>query len=161
MGYKAGNCIFISRRSWRHFAFICVLLNRLSLSTWTVKRVPVTSSLLSHPLMIFYASIHTQTRASFICFAHILRIMSESVQQVLKYLNVHIIQTDQGTSIDQTHHIKTSIIDKWFPVGKAEQLKTVDTPYCTDLQFEKDLSVSEQLPATRQELKLLEKQYGG
>ena len=29
----------------------------------------------------------------------------------LKYLNIHVVQTAQGISIDQTHHIKTKIID--------------------------------------------------
>ena len=38
---------------------------------------------------------------------------------VLKYLNLRIIQTDYGVSIDQTQHIKTKIVDKYFPLDKT------------------------------------------
>ena len=78
---------------------------------------------------------------------------------VMKYLSLRIIQSDLGISIDQTHHIKTSILDKWFPPGMVERLKTADTPYPTDSKFEKDLS--ETLPATGEELTKLELEFGG
>ena len=78
---------------------------------------------------------------------------------VLKYLNVKIVQTDFGISIDQTQHIKITIIDRFFPPTRTERLKSVDTPYRTDGEYERALA--EALPATGQELKALEDQYGG
>ena len=41
----------------------------------------------------------------------------------------------------------------------TERLKSADTPYRTDSEFEK--SLSEYLPSTGEELKTLEKEYGG
>ena len=78
---------------------------------------------------------------------------------VLKYLNVKIVQTDFGISIDQTQHIKTTLIDRLFPPNRTERLKPVDTPYRTDGEYERALA--EALPATGQELKALEDQYLG
>ena len=57
----------------------------------------------------------------------------------LKYLNLRIIQTDQGVSFDQTHHIKTNIVDEWFPASKTEHIKSADTPYHTDSDYERQL----------------------
>ena len=51
---------------------------------------------------------------------------------VLKYLNVKIVQTDFGISIDQIQHIKTTIIDRFFPPNRTEPLKSADTSYRTD-----------------------------
>ena len=73
----------------------------------------------------------------------------------LKYLNIRIVQTDQGISIDQTHHIRTKILDLWFPPGTVERLKPADTPYRTDSEYEQALN--KQLPATGEELAKLEK----
>ena len=79
---------------------------------------------------------------------------------VLKYLSTRIIQTDLGVSFDQTSHIFTRILDKWFPADRTERLKTADTPYRTDDgQFERE--INEALPATKEELAKLEKEYGG
>ena len=78
---------------------------------------------------------------------------------VMKYLNCRIVQTDLGVSFDQTHHIRTTILDVWFPKDSTERLKTADTPYRTDSQFEKDMC--EQLPATGDQLVELETKYGG
>ena len=78
---------------------------------------------------------------------------------VLTYLNIRIVQTDQGLSIDQTHHIRTNILDVWFPPGTVERLKSADTPYRTDSDYERALN--EQLPATGEELAKLEKQHKG
>ena len=78
---------------------------------------------------------------------------------VIKYLNIRIIQTELGISIDQTHHIQTSVLDTWFPATKTERLKSADTPYRTDSQYERDLQ--EQLPATGTQLAKLEKEHGG
>ena len=79
--------------------------------------------------------------------------------KVMKYINTRIIQTDEGISIDQTHRIKTAILDNWFPPKRTEQLKTADAPYRTDSDFERQLET--QLPAIGEDLKLLEKKHGG
>ena len=76
-------------------------------------------------------------------------------EHVLKYLNIWIVQTDQGISIDQTHHIRTTILDVWFSPGTVEHLKSANTPYRTDSDYERALN--EQLPATGEELTKLEK----
>ena len=77
----------------------------------------------------------------------------------LKYLNLRIIQTDQGVSFDQTHHIKTNIVDEWFPASKTKRIKSADTPYCRDSKYERQLQ--EQLPATGTVLADPEKENGG
>ena len=91
---------------------------------------------------------------------HMDRYVPTTVQtgHVLKYLNQRVVQSDQGISYDQTHHIKTNVIDLFFPPSSSERVKGVDTPYRTDSQYEKDLN--ETLPATKEELQELEKQYG-
>ena len=45
-----------------------------------------------------------------------------------------------------------------FPADRTERLKTADTPYQTDGEFEK--AINETLPATGEELARLEKEYG-
>ena len=78
---------------------------------------------------------------------------------VLKYLNIRVIQTDMGISIDQTQHIKTNVVEKYFPPNRTERLKSADTPYRTDSEYEKALA--ETLPARGKELTDLEIQFGG
>ena len=39
-------------------------------------------------------------------------ITTQENKKVYKYLNCQIVQTDMGISFDQTHHIKTTIIEK-------------------------------------------------
>ena len=70
--------------------------------------------------------------------------------KVLKYLSTRIIQSDMGISIDQTSHIITRILEKWFPKDKSECLKTADMPYQTDGEFER--AINEYLPATGEQL---------
>jgi hypothetical protein len=77
----------------------------------------------------------------------------------LSYLNLRIVQSQYGISYDQTEHIRDSILEFWFPSGSTERLKGHDTPWnLTDKKFERDLA--EVLPATDEELKELERQYG-
>lgn len=79
---------------------------------------------------------------------------------LLKYLNTRIIQSEFGVSYDQTEHIEHKIIKKHFPDDKIGDsiMKEVHTPFRTDSQYEIDLS--EQLPATKEELKKLIEKYG-
>jgi len=76
-----------------------------------------------------------------------------------EYLNLRITQSKYGISYDQTGHIIDSIVHHFFPPDSTERLKDVHTPFRTDSQFEQDLS--EQLPATGNHLRELEKRYGG
>ena len=52
---------------------------------------------------------------------------------LLKYLNVRIIQSEHGISLDQSEHIQDHIINKYFPPAKIEDshLKKVHTPFRT------------------------------
>ena len=54
---------------------------------------------------------------------------------VLKYLNFWIFQSPLGFSIDQTDHIM-GLVNEWFPTGK---FSNVDTHFCTDSLYEKEL----------------------
>jgi hypothetical protein len=79
----------------------------------------------------------------------------------LSYLSLRIIQSNHGVSYDQTEHIRRKIINKYFPPDKVSEspMKAVHTPFRTDSEYKKDLM--EQLPATKEELKCLEEEYGG
>ena len=77
----------------------------------------------------------------------------------LKYLNFRIIQSEHGISIDQTEHIKKNVIDTYFPLNGQEIIKSADTPFRTDTQYETDLA--EQAPATIEERINYEKLHGG
>ena len=77
---------------------------------------------------------------------------------LLKYLNIRIIQTEEGISIDQSKHIYDNITSKRFNIND-ERFKTADTPFRTDSAYEK--SLVETLPASHDELRELEKEFGG
>ena len=68
---------------------------------------------------------------------------------LLKCLNFRIVQSENGISIDQTEHIKKNVIDTYFPLNGQEIIKSADTPFRTDSQYETDLA--EQAPATNEE----------
>ena len=78
---------------------------------------------------------------------------------VMKYLNCRIVQTDLGVSFDQTNHIRKTILPIWFPKDRTEKVKTADTPYRTDSEYER--AMRDALPATPTELAALEKEFGG
>ena len=70
----------------------------------------------------------------------------------MKFLSLHIYQSDSGTSIDQTQHIN-KILATWFDNGHAT--KIVNSPFPTDTNFEMDLSQTPVL--TESDLELYEK----
>jgi len=80
-------------------------------------------------------------------------------KKVMEYLNMRVIHTDVGISIDQTHHIKSTILDAWFLPDTTEQPKTAETLYRTDSEFEHQSET--QLPATGNEFFALENDYKG
>ena len=78
---------------------------------------------------------------------------------VLKYLNLRIVQSKYGISFDQTEHIRSTILDEWFPNESKENVKPVHTPFRTDNTYERELA--ETLPASSAELIRLAKEYRG
>ncbi len=54
-----------------------------------------------------------------------------------KFLSLTIYQSEYGTSIDQTTHIATKILEHWF--NNKHLPKIVNTPYPTNNNFELDL----------------------
>jgi hypothetical protein len=80
--------------------------------------------------------------------------------QVLNYLNLRIIQSVYGISMNQTQHIKDTILDVWFPPDDGNStVKAAYTPFSTDPAYERQLA--ETLPAQQDELVQLEYEYGG
>ena len=75
---------------------------------------------------------------------------------ILNYLNLQIIQSAAGISIDQTKHI-LEMVEPHFPKGSS--FTHTDTPFWTDKSYETELL--DAIPATPAELQLLEKEYGG
>ena len=92
---------------------------------------------------------------------HMNRFVKTTCQEgnVLKYLSTRVIQSNMGISFDQISHIIMRILDKWFPANSTEQLKTADTPYQTDGDFEK--AINKTLLGTGEELARLVREYGG
>ena len=74
-----------------------------------------------------------------------------------KFLSLTIYQSNMGTSIDQTNHIATKILDQWFNNGHLP--KIVNTPYPTEHNFELDLSTTPALDADT--LQTYETRYHG
>jgi len=73
---------------------------------------------------------------------------------VLQYLNLQIIQSDAGISIDQTKHI-FKMLKPHFPINSA--FTATDIPFRTDRAYEEEMM--DAVPASPSELKLLEKEY--
>jgi hypothetical protein len=84
--------------------------------------------------------------------------ITTKIGPILHYLNLRIIQSPDAISIDQTEHIQSKILSDWFQ-DDGDPLRTTDTPFRTDNEFERDLA--EALPASQTELVELSKQYGG
>ena len=74
-----------------------------------------------------------------------------------KFLSMTIYQSKFGTSIDQTTHIATKILDKWFTNGHTP--KRVHTPYPTEHTFE--FNLSETPPLDDEMLPIYEARYHG
>jgi hypothetical protein len=93
---------------------------------------------------------------------YISKYVNVTVQQgeILNYLNLRIIQSRYGISINQTQHIKDTILDVWFPKddGKSS-IKAAHTPFSTDPKYKRKLV--ETLPAQEDELAQLEYECGG
>ena len=75
---------------------------------------------------------------------------------ILKYLNLQIIQSDAGISIDQTQHI-LKMLEPHYP--KSSKFTKTDIPFRTDKEYETEMM--DAIPASPSELALLEKEYKG
>ena len=75
---------------------------------------------------------------------------------VIKYLNLQIIQSDAGISLDQTQHI-LKMLEPHYP--QQSSFTKTDIPFRTDREYEQELMNA--IPASPSELKLLEKEYKG
>ena len=74
---------------------------------------------------------------------------------VLKYLNVRIVQTELGISIDQTEHIIDKVLKPFFP--ENERVNPVINPWDPDLEEELYTAPVQE----GRELKEVEQEYGG
>ena len=75
----------------------------------------------------------------------------------LKFLSLTLFQSETGTSIDQTNHIKSSILSPWFDHGHPT--KITNTPFPIDSTFEHDLATSP--PLQGNDLTIYEERYHG
>jgi hypothetical protein len=55
---------------------------------------------------------------------------------ILRFLNLRIIQSPYGISIDQTDHLVDSIIEPYFKDRDVSKLLSITSPFPTDLSFE-------------------------
>ena len=74
----------------------------------------------------------------------------------LYYPNLCIIQYTYNISIYHTYHIQYTILVQWFPYA-FEKVTYDTTPFKSDITFE--ISLSETLTATPDELHILEDRY--
>jgi len=78
---------------------------------------------------------------------------------VLKFLNIRIIQSIHGISIDQTEHIIKTIVNAYWKDTPRENIKNQSSPFPTDPKFERILFKA--IPLVGDKLKQVEKQHGG
>ena len=76
----------------------------------------------------------------------------------LLYLNLRIIQYQYGISIDQTYHIKDTILAQWF-LDASERVNSDPNRFKEDRIFE--LTLADTLLATPAEIYHLEERYLG
>ena len=76
---------------------------------------------------------------------------------MLKYLNLHIIQSSYGIRFDQSEHIHDIILDPWL-TEPSKHVKGLHTLWPTNQKAEQELA--EAMLADTQELKALEHEFG-
>jgi hypothetical protein len=55
---------------------------------------------------------------------------------ILKFLNLRIIQSPSGVSIDQTHHIKTQVLEIYFADIPSSSIPQCCYPFSIEASFE-------------------------
>jgi hypothetical protein len=78
---------------------------------------------------------------------------------VLRFLNLRIIQSPDGISIDQTDHVVESIIETYFKLRDVSKLVRITSPFPTDTSFERQLYESPVL--TGSALRYIELKHDG
>jgi len=73
------------------------------------------------------------------------------------FLNLRIIQTEHGTSIDQTNHITQSVLNEYF--DKDEKVKYESSAFQLDSKFKYELYTA--LTMSEEELTRAKKRYTG
>ena len=74
----------------------------------------------------------------------------------LSYINLHIIRSLYGISIDQTSHVQDTIFEKWFPYA-FEKVNSDLTTFKSYRTFE--INPSETLTSTPADLHIQEERY--
>ena len=77
----------------------------------------------------------------------------------LNLLNINLIQSKYGISIDQIDHITKKIIQEYWVTNKKDNVKFQQSPFPVDASFEKTLFVTTTLIG--EELKQIEESHGG
>ena len=77
----------------------------------------------------------------------------------LKLLNINIIQSKYGISIDQTDHIMKNIIQEYWGTNKKYEVTFQLSPFTVDTSFKNTLFVD--TPLIGDGLKQIEKSHGG
>ena len=110
----------------------------------------------------FLCAYSNQTIFDTLC-THLKRFFGITTEEgtLLKCLNLRIIQSPFGISVDQSEHIERTIINNYFPPEKVAEsgIKAAHTPFNTCNKYEIDLL--KQLPAIGEYLKALKKRNGG
>lgn len=77
--------------------------------------------------------------------------------QILRFLNLRIIQSPQGVSMDQTQHIKSKILHEYFHEIPSSSIPKTYYPFPLDASFEQLLF--EAPPLTGRDLQMKEKAF--
>ena len=77
----------------------------------------------------------------------------------MKLLNINMIQSKYGISIEQTDHIIKNIIQEYWLTKTKYEVKFQKSPFPVDTYFEHALFMDS--PIIGEELKQIEKSYGG
>jgi hypothetical protein len=78
---------------------------------------------------------------------------------IVRFLNLRIIQSPQGISIDQTDHIVDTVIGPYFQNRVTSKMLAITSPFPADSSFETTLYESPILAGSN--LHRIEKHYGG
>jgi hypothetical protein len=78
---------------------------------------------------------------------------------ILRFLNLRIIQSPVGISIDQTDNIAENVLDPYFQDHDTADLRSITSPFPTDTSFEQRIYEAPVLTGTA--LKAMELKHGG
>jgi hypothetical protein len=85
--------------------------------------------------------------------------LTSQESSVLRFLNLRIIQSPDGISIDHTDHVVDSIIEPYFMLRDVSKIVRITSPFPTDTSFEQQLYESPVL--TGSALRAIELKHDG